>query len=197
MNQAESFDLRADSLGTISLREYARLKSISFAAVQRAVKVGRLKSSIVRDHRGAPKISDIALADREWALFTKHDRVPLAARRQQPELLGMPSRETSRARRDAAEADLAEMRLAAMRGELINAKSVQDGLSGLFTVVRTHLLRVSSKLKTTRPNLSVEDIVAADRLIKQALEDLSSPSFPLTARDTEAKETGDEGEQTT
>lgn len=56
----------------ISLREYARHRAArgfvgtSAAAVSKAVASGRLVKSVVRDHRGQPKIADPELADREW-----------------------------------------------------------------------------------------------------------------------------------
>lgn len=70
----------------MSLREYARhraslgLVGTSAMAVSKAVKNGRLKRSVVRDHNGDPKIADPELADREWAAATDHSKAPIAIR---------------------------------------------------------------------------------------------------------------------
>jgi hypothetical protein len=45
-------------------------------AVSKAIKSGRLVRSVVRDHRGQPKIGDVALADREWAAGTDLSKAP-------------------------------------------------------------------------------------------------------------------------
>lgn len=50
----------------ISLRAFARRRSVSLTAVQKAIRSGRLRASIGRDARG-PFVRDVALADLEWA----------------------------------------------------------------------------------------------------------------------------------
>lgn len=60
----------------ISLRAYARHRDISVVAVSRAVKAGRLRASVTHDHRGQPKIANVALADAEWTQNTDLSRAP-------------------------------------------------------------------------------------------------------------------------
>jgi hypothetical protein len=55
----------------LSLRAYAKRVGVSVEAVSKAVTSGRLSGSVVRDERGAPKIGDVELADREWAANTR------------------------------------------------------------------------------------------------------------------------------
>lgn len=67
----------SNSGGTpISLRDYAKARGVSPMAVSKAIKSGRLVRSVVRDHRGQPKIGDVALADREWAAGTDLSKAP-------------------------------------------------------------------------------------------------------------------------
>jgi hypothetical protein len=60
----------------ISLRAYAKHRGASVVAVSRAVKSGRLRASVTRDHRGDPKIADVVLADQEWEANTDLSRAP-------------------------------------------------------------------------------------------------------------------------
>lgn len=77
----------------MSLGEYAEhrkarsLPGQSKNAVSKAIKRGCLVKSVVRDHRGQPKIADPELADREWAAGTDHSRAPAAVK----DLAGAPA----------------------------------------------------------------------------------------------------------
>jgi hypothetical protein len=53
----------ADNL--MSLAAYANRRGVSAVAVLKAVTTGWLAESVVKDARGAPKIGDPELADRE------------------------------------------------------------------------------------------------------------------------------------
>jgi hypothetical protein len=55
----------------LSLTAYAKRRGVSAVAVSKAVASGRLSASVVRDERGAPKIGDPELADREWTANTR------------------------------------------------------------------------------------------------------------------------------
>lgn len=80
----------------MSLREYAQhraelgLVGTSATAVSKAIKRGRLVRSVVRDHRGEPKIADAALADREWAEGTDHSKAPASVKERAAAGAGAP-----------------------------------------------------------------------------------------------------------
>src|SRR5690242_3457745 len=111
----------------MGLREYARhreslgLIGTTHRAVQVAIRDGRLAKAI-RDGK-----IDAAIADREWSDTTLEDRVPLtgptapSSRDDDDDGLpaDVPSLKESRARREAAEAALAEIELAEKRGEIV------------------------------------------------------------------------------
>jgi hypothetical protein len=64
--------------GMMSVRAYAKHRGVRHSAVQRAIEVGRLCRSVVRDAKGRASITDVAAADREWEATTRTDRVPLS-----------------------------------------------------------------------------------------------------------------------
>jgi hypothetical protein len=115
--------------GPLSLTAYAKRRGVSPVAVSKAVAAGRLSASVTRDDRGAPKIADPELADREWTANTRPridhppaaPRAPVADREPSPEpppppdrprlapvsapaLDDVPDYNESRARREAAAA---------------------------------------------------------------------------------------------
>jgi hypothetical protein len=184
----------------ISLRAYAKHRDVSVVAVSRAVKSGRLRASVTRDHRGQPKIADVALADQEWTENTDHGRAPafvkergLAVQTSAPSdnqplepppapteeapAAGDTARELSLSEASAEEkrwrAKLAELTYQQRAGELVPAKDVADRLTNIFTVCRTKLLAIPSKAKAAIPALTHADVAVLDDLVRQALEELA------------------------
>lgn len=156
----------------ISLRSYATRRGVSVMAVSKAIKAGRLVRSVVRDERGQPKIADPELADREWADNTRADRVPLTG----PAAKGgevPPDYAESRARREAAEAGLAELELAKEEGRLVVASEVEARIANDYSKVRTKLLGVPSRVRQQDPALTAAQLALIDTVIREALEDLA------------------------
>jgi hypothetical protein len=164
----------------ISLRAYAaRRRAAGLAggtlrAVQQAIAAGRLSRSVARDAKGDPKIADADLADREWAGTTHEDRIPLTG----PTSPGLPPPELmeSRARREAAQAALAEIELAEKRLELVLARDVESRLVNVFSHCKTKLLGVPSRARQQDPGLTGAQIKLIEQLIREALEDLAAPA---------------------
>lgn len=150
----------------ISQAEYAKLRGCSEAAVSKAISKNRI--SLIDG-----KI-DPAVADVQWA---KNTRVRAGAGRP-PSVPSAPSEQLglvpdgagdrqagevsapggddywkSRSRREAAEAELAEMNLATKRGEVIQVKAVELVWSSALASAREHLLQVRARLA---PLLAVE-----------------------------------------
>jgi hypothetical protein len=181
----------------LSLRAYAKHRGCALSAVQRAIESGRLSASVARDGRGHPKITDAAAADAEWSATTKDNRVPLAVQLQReappvrvppprlppppggdddPELPGaIPDRAVSLARREAAEAALAEIELAEKRGELIQAKDVEARFVAEHSRAKTKILGVPSRARQRDPTLTPAHLVLFEDLLREALEDLAEP----------------------
>lgn len=163
----------------MGLREYARhresrgLVGTTHRAVQVAIRDGRIVKAIVDG-----KI-DAAIADEEWAGTTLEDRVPItgptAPQSDDDDDLpaDVPSLKESRARREAAEAALAEIELAEKRRELVLAADVESKLVNVFSRCKTKLLGVPSRARQRDPGLSGLQVQLFEALIREALEDLS------------------------
>jgi hypothetical protein len=174
----------------LSLSAYAKRRGVSHVAVSKAITAGRLSASVVRDERGAPKIADPELADREWAANTRPridhategpaEQEPPRARRAAPSAASEegarpkpPDYNESRARRESALADMAEIEVAERRGELVPVNEARADVVSRFTVVRTRLLGVPSRVAQRLPHLAGEVVPILDELLREALEELA------------------------
>lgn len=165
----------------MGIREYARhrdrlgLAGGTHRAVQVAIKEGRLSASLTPDKK---KIRSARAADEEWAQTTHADRVPLtgptasASGGEQsgavPADLGI-----ARARREAANAKLAEMQLAVKLGKLVDADEIEVRLTTLFGGIKTKLLGVVARAAQRDPSLTRAQLALFDELQRETLEDLS------------------------
>jgi hypothetical protein len=160
----------------LSLRAYARhrkahaLAGGTLRAVQVAIRDGRLSKSITPDKQ----VASAAAADAEWGSTTHADRIPLTG----PTAAGVqpPDLAESRARREAAEASLAEIELAEKRGELVPVTDVESKLVGVFARCKNKLLAVPSRVRQRDPALSPAQVELIEAVIREALDDLASAS---------------------
>lgn len=158
----------------IGVRAYARhRKELGLAggthrAVQVAIESGRLSKSLTSDRK---QITDASAADAEWESTTHVDRIPITG----PTAAGTPppDLQESRARREAAEAALAEIELAEKRRELVLAADVESKLVNVFAQCKTKLLGVAARARQRDPGLSGPQVQLFEALIREALEDLS------------------------
>ena len=160
----------------LSLRAYARhrkakgLAGGTLNAVQVAIDSGRLAKALTRDG----KIASAAAADAEWGQTTRVDRIPITG----PTAAGTPppDLQESRARREAAEAALAEIELAEKRRELVLAKDVESRLVNVFAQCKTKLLGVAARARQRDPGLTGPQLELLTDLLREALDDLASTS---------------------
>lgn len=180
----------------LTLTAYAARRGVSVKAVSKAVAAGRLVASVVRDKHGAPKIADPELADREWTAKTRSsiDRPPDPAddeplppppRRPAPPVppratSDVPDyhesrarREAAAARREAALADVAELDAAERKGDLVPVEEARNQVTERFTIVRTRLLGIPSRLAQRLPHVAAEVVPVLDELLREALEELA------------------------
>jgi hypothetical protein len=163
--------------------EYAEHRGVSAVAVHKAVKAGRI--SLI-----AGKI-DPAVADIQWAQNTRPraDRKPTAAlaqpaddRRPEPIIVANPVASddnddywVSRAKRERAEAAIAEMRRAELEGKLIRADVIRAAWARKISSARDALLQMPHRLS---PVLAAESDMERigqllDEELRQALLHLS------------------------
>jgi hypothetical protein len=171
-----------DANNLMSLAAYAKRRGVSSVAVSKAVSTGRLTESVVRDERGAPKIGDPELADREWEENTR-PRVdkPLTWPATSPEALDVPDylvsrarREAAAARREAAQAEMAEIELAERKASLVPVAEARANMIDKFTVVKTRLLGVPTRVAQRMPHVAAEAVPVIDALLREALEELAA-----------------------
>lgn len=161
---------------SLSLREYARhrkaarLTGGTHRAVQVAITSGRLSGSLTPDRK---RIRSAKLADREWAATTNEDRIPITG----PTAVAAPASTSSlqehRTRREAALADLAEIEVGEKRQELVPVDEARAFMISSFTVVKTRLLGVPSRLGQRDRTATPVQIALVDDLIRAALEELA------------------------
>lgn len=141
----------------ISQAEYARRRGCSQPAVLYAVRDGRIK---LVDGKIDP-----AQADREWAANSRArpDSKPAGRKGSNPPpprakppappspppaagQISVPDYQESRARREAADADKAEMEAAKMRGELVPAAAVRAEFAKALAAIRESLLTLPGRM---------------------------------------------------
>lgn len=175
----------------ISLRAYARRRGVSPESVSKAITAGRLRGSVVMIG-GQPKIADAELADREWDANTRPrvDHPPRAPSEVNPEEVpdynaSRALREAHAARREAALADLAEIEVAEKRDELVPVDEARAHMIDKFTVVKTKILGVPTRIAQRLPELATQVVPVVDELLREILEELA----------TEADDRDGEGEE--
>lgn len=186
-----------------SLRAYARHRDVSATAVHRAIESGRLSTCVVRDASGKFRgITDLHLADREWAASTDLTKAPMsvilrAEEMQAPEVPNgdetaapassdapggdgethpdRPSLSDATAREKHWKAKTAELEYKQRIGELVDAKEIEARIADEYSRCRTKMLGLARKAKAAMPDLTPAHVVTIDNLVREALEDLAGP----------------------
>lgn len=169
----------ASKVNLMTMAEYARHRGCSRVAVGKAVKSGRI--SLVNG------LIDKVVADVQWRANSRA-RVSATPEPAQDGSVHTPAQITideppatdgytvSRNRREAAEAERAEISLAEEKGELIRVEAVKSVLGVLFASTRDSLLQIPARLA---PLLAAESAPAAVQIllyteIHQALQQLAT-----------------------
>lgn len=206
----------------MSMAEYARHRGVSKAAVNYAIRDGRITPTL--DHAGK-RVIDSDLADTQWSQNTAHDKrrntsdsrsgiapiepQPIAAppepdsrsgtapapvqRRVEPvqtafspQSLNLPEKpelsvngadnsySTARAYKEHFLAKKAEQDFLEQAGKLVPVETIQREWNQIAANVRTKVLGIPSKAKQRIPDLTHDQFLAIDRLVRESLEDLSA-----------------------
>lgn len=170
----------------LSLGQYAKhragrgLIGTSVTAVSNAIDGGRLDECLISVD-GKPKIFDVELADLEWKNNTRqrvdYDDSPDGDGDVLPE--GIPKYTVSvavrahhAARREAAQADLAEIQVDEKLEELVPADETRAYIDEKFTLIKGKLRGVPSRIVSAVPELS-EKVDIIEKLIAEVLEELA------------------------
>ncbi len=156
---------------------------MSAESVSKAITAGRLRESVIFVG-GKPKIADAELADREWTANTRPrvDRPATATataepteQRQVPDYnVSRALREAAAARRESAMADIAELEAAQKKGELVPIAEARADVIERFTVVKTKILGVPTRIAQRLPHLASEVVPIVEELLRESLEELAA-----------------------
>lgn len=152
----------------MSLTEYAARRGVSQSSVSRAIAEGRLSDSVGETPSGRPFINDPELADQEWAENTEQLKSHGG-----DEFEGSEDLTAAKTRHVSAQADLAELKLARERRELVLAADVEKAIVNAFAAVRSSLLTLPSQMKLDLPHLTQADIDRIDARVRESLEGLA------------------------
>lgn len=82
-------------------------------------------------------------------------------------------RAASAARRESAQADLAELELAQLQGKLVDADEAHAEITAHISMAKTRLLGVPTRVAQEVPDLAARVVPVVDRFIREALEELT------------------------
>ena len=158
---------RQEAPRSISVAEYARRRGVAKSAVQKAIESSRLVKSVDRSAKGKVLGVFPEHADVEWEANTDPALAPSGAG------AGPSQFQTARGEKEATLAAAAALKLAKMRGELVDAAAVKRGITDMITKCRTKLLGIPSRARQALPHLSTQDVETIESLVREALEDLT------------------------
>ncbi|HEY3450934.1 MAG TPA: hypothetical protein VGK67_31550 [Myxococcales bacterium] len=147
----------------MSERKFAERVEASRAAVQERRKAGLLPSAR-QDGKGRWLYPDAC--ELEW-----HASMPL---RQPPgDAESLEAWRVARARKETAQATLAELEVGRAKGELILASQVEARMVAVFSNCKTKLLALPSRARQQLPHLSAADVDVLDGIVRETLEALA------------------------
>lgn len=170
----------------ISIKDFAVRQGVTYQAVWRAIKAGRLT---LLDGKLDPAVADIQWQQNRRRAPNSVDSPnqptpPTPALGAVPDpLAGVPTLESSRRRREFHEANLAEMRERQKAGELVELREVHLAYTTLAAELRAALERIPDKIA---PRLAgaepadVHDLLTAE--LDQALTDMAAQAATLPER---------------
>ena len=156
----------------LSIRQYAQHRGVSHAAVQKAIRQGRIQLT------SEGKV-DMEQADRDWTRNTGPS-TPTGRSPVEPGLSTRPSAgpsfAQSRAVRELYMARLAKLEYERQAGKLLQADTVQNALASIMRDTRDHLLALPDRLAEavaveTNP-VEVRNLLS--REIRETLQQLST-----------------------
>lgn len=179
----------SEDTGPLSMRAYAKLRGCNVSSVSRAVAEGKLAGAIVTVD-GKPMIRCARVADDLWQRNTRPlpNRPPELPPQRPPVVVvavgdegedpadyfrSRALREAALARKEAAAATTAELELAKLQGDLVDANEVRATIVEAFTRCKTHLLGVPSKFRQACPHIAPADLRRLTVLVREALEQLA------------------------
>jgi hypothetical protein len=168
----------------MSQRKFAERLGLNHKTVGDALRAGKITQGVARDPAtGIIRITDAFLAEKQWREVMDPMRVPPGPARDAAleragvggdgAEVGGESFQEARRRKEIATADMKEIELRKLAGELVEASKVEAHLVKVFSACKTQLLGIPSRAKQTDTTLTLEQVNLIDALIREACEQLA------------------------
>ncbi len=149
-----------------TLRGLAKRLGCTHSSLSAAVHERRLTAGVDLDH-GQVVVTDADAAAKQWEAIAS---IPAGDRNAEFR--------AARTRREVAMARRAEIELAQLEGSVVDVDEVRAGVVNKFTIVKTHLLGIPSRMRQRDPTLTAAQITLFDDLIREALTELADDKVP-------------------
>ncbi len=181
----------------VTQAEFAALKGVSAQAVGQAIRDGRLEKCLVYEKgKNKPRINPV-IAAKEWEQNTDHSKrtvgadlrvkPPTTADGLDPEpAKGGNVLYQSRMMYEAYRARTAKLEYEKAAGKLVDADAVKSTWVKIVTDAKTKIMALPSKAKSNIPHLTTADVATLERLVREALEDISVSSTGPVIREEDA-----------
>lgn len=132
----------------VTKARYAEMRGCAASAVSKAIAENRI-TTVMREGK---ELIDPAVADIQWSRNTRPrvDSTPSGAATSPPDAPAQPSGasqyEAARIRRETAEAELAELRLAETIGTLVRVSEVRAAMANKVAATREALMQIPARL---------------------------------------------------
>jgi phage terminase Nu1 subunit (DNA packaging protein) len=157
----------------MSFAAYARHRGVSRAAVNIAVKEGRITT--VKGPDGKPCV-DQTKADAQWEANSKQ-RAKAAVAEIESEVNAASEPQSyneARTEKEVVQAKLLNLKYEELSGKLVDAEEVERTWSEIATKTKNKIIGAASKLKQRHPEISIEIYASLDSILREALEELAN-----------------------
>ena len=165
----------------ISFADLAKMKGVSRSAVSQKKRAGILNGAIVNVNGKDVLNKDEAL--RLWETnmvphFSKLEKVE-GDNRKTTNTEEIPDFNTSRSKREAMMARLAEIDVEEREKVLVSAAEVKSSWAQIISLARTKVLGIPSKAKQRIPDLDTSAMTCLEDIVRESLEDLASSDLEV------------------
>ena len=164
----------------ISFADLAKLKGVSRSAVSQKKRAGILNDAIVNVNGKDLLNKDDALRLWETNMVPHHSKLTKVAETPRTPEVGkvdkeeIPDFNTSRSKREAMMARLAEIDVEEREKILVPSAEVEASWIQLVTIAKTKVLGIPTKAKQRIPDLDKNAMSLLDEIVRETLEDLSA-----------------------
>ena len=160
----------------ISFADLAKLKNVSRSAVSQKKRAGILNGAIVNVNGKDVLNKDEALRLWETNMVPHLSNLTKVEgdNRKTTNTEEIPDFNTSRSKREAMMARLAEIDVEEREKVLVSAAEVKSSWAQIISLARTKVLGIPSKAKQRIPDLDTSAMTCLEDIVRESLEDLAS-----------------------